>query len=137
MSDSTAIRVRWVIAGIFLAMCVAADGEAQGMKDFGNRLEGTNIHRNALEDWNLYQFSANAKAYLTAGGTIRPYVNGGIGSYKFSPGSTNFSGNFGAGLLYVLTPHWGLQGSHNFHAVNTPVAATKFSTLQGGIRLVF
>jgi len=87
-------------------------------------------------DLNVYQFSVNAKTYL-ATGSVRPFVNGGIGGYKFSPGPTNFGGNFGGGLLYVLTPHWGLQGSYNFHAVNTPVAATKFSTLQGGIRFVF
>jgi len=86
---------------------------------------------------NLYQFSVNAKAYLTTSGSVRPFVNGGIGGYKFSPGPTNFGGDFGGGVLYNITAHWGLQGSYNFHAVNTPVAATKFSTLQGGIRFVF
>ncbi len=49
----------------------------------------------------------------------------------------HFGGNFGAGLLFNLTSRVGLEGSYNFHAVNTPVAATKFSTLQGGIRFVF
>jgi len=87
-------------------------------------------------DLNLYQFSVNGKAYLTTG-SIQPFVNVGIGDYKFSPGSSYFSGNFGGGLLYIITPHWGLQGSYNFHAVNTPVAATKLSTLQAGIRFVF
>jgi len=86
---------------------------------------------------NLYQFSVNAKTYLTTSGSVRPFINGGIGGYKFSPGPTNFGGNFGGGVLYNITAHWGLQGSYNFHAVNTPVAATKFSTLQGGIRFVF
>jgi len=85
----------------------------------------------------LYQFSANGKFYLTSSGPLRPFVNGGIDGYKFSPGSTYFGGNFGAGILYELTPHWGLQGSYNFHTVNTPGAATKFSTIQGGIRFVF
>jgi len=41
-----------------------------------------------------YQFSANGKAYLTTG-TFRPFVNGGIGGYKFSPGTTYFGGNVG------------------------------------------
>ncbi len=85
----------------------------------------------------LYQFSANGKFYLTSSGPLRPFVNGGIGGYKFSPGSTYFGGNFGGGILYELGPHWGLQGSYNFHAVNTPGAATKFSTVQGGIRFEF
>jgi opacity protein-like surface antigen len=85
----------------------------------------------------LYQFSANGKFYLTSSGPFRPFVNGGIGGYKFSPGSTYVGGNFGAGILYDLTSHWGLQGSYNFHVVNTPGEAAKFSTLQAGIRFVF
>jgi opacity protein-like surface antigen len=89
---------------------------------------------NALD---LYQFSANGKAYLTSSGSLRPFVNAGIGGYKFSPGSSYVGWNFGAGLLYNLTPHWGLRGSYNFHAVNTPGAVTEFSTIQAGIRYVF
>jgi hypothetical protein len=87
-------------------------------------------------DLNLYQFSVNGKTYLTTG-ALRPFVKGGIGAYKFSPGPTKFGGNFGAGLLYNLTPRFGLEGAYNFHVVNTSGAATKFSTLQAGIRLVF
>jgi len=86
---------------------------------------------------NLYQFSANGKVYLTSGGTIRPFVNGGIGGYKFSPGSTQVGGNFGAGILKELNARWGVQASYNLHVVNTPVQATKFSTAQVGIRYVF
>ncbi len=87
-------------------------------------------------DLNLYQFSVNGKTYLTSG-TLRPFVNGGIGAYKFSPGPTKFCGNVGAGVLYNITSRFGLQGSYNFHIVNTPGEATKFSTIQGGIRFVF
>jgi hypothetical protein len=87
-------------------------------------------------DLNLYQFSVNGKTYLTTG-ALRPFVKGGIGAYKFSPGPAKFGGNFGAGLLYNLTPRFGLEGAYNFHVVNTSGAATKFSTLQAGIRLVF
>ncbi|HEY6250001.1 MAG TPA: VWA domain-containing protein [Candidatus Angelobacter sp.] len=87
-------------------------------------------------DVNLYQFSINGKTYLTTG-KIQPFVNGGIGGYNFSPGTTNFGGNIGGGVLCNLTSRLGLQGSYNFHGVNTPVAATKFSTFQGGVRLVF
>lgn len=85
----------------------------------------------------VYQFSGNGKFYLTSSGPFRPFVNGGIGGYKFSPGSTYFGGNFGGGILRQFGPHWGLQASYNFHAVNTPVTATKFSTVQGGVRFVF
>ncbi len=92
-------------------------------------------------DLNLYQFSANAKLYWKTyswgGRPVRLFVNAGPGGYKFSPGSTYFGGNVGAGVLYELRSRFGLQGSYNFHAVNTPVEATKFSTVQGGIRFVF
>ncbi|HEY6350214.1 MAG TPA: outer membrane beta-barrel protein [Candidatus Angelobacter sp.] len=90
-----------------------------------------------LPDLNLYQFSGNVKVYLVPPQKIRPFANGGIGGYKFSPGSGNFGGNFGGGLLYELTSRFGLQGSYNFHAVNTTGGATKFSTIQAGIRYVF
>ncbi|MEA2174019.1 MAG: lysyl endopeptidase [Blastocatellia bacterium] len=87
---------------------------------------------------NLYQFSANAKVYLIpAPNKFRPFVNGGIGAYKFGSGSSHFGANVGGGVLYELTPRFGLQGSYNFHNVNTPVSATRFSTLQGGVRFVF
>jgi hypothetical protein len=86
----------------------------------------------------LYQFSGNGKFYLSSGGPFRPFINAGIGGYDFTPGGgTHFGGNVGAGLLRELNSHWGVQGSYNFHAVNTPGAATKFSTVQVGIRYVF
>jgi hypothetical protein len=86
---------------------------------------------------NVYQFSGNAKVYLVPPQKFRPFLNGGIGAYKFSPGSGNFGGNFGGGVLYELTPRFGLQGSYNFHDVNTTGGATKFSAIQGGVRYVF
>src|SRR5260370_3678902 len=86
-------------------------------------------------DLNVYQFSVNGKTYLT-NGTIRPFVNAGIGGYKVEGGSTYFGGNPGAGLLFQLSSRLGLEGAYNFHAVKTPVT-TKFSTVQGGIRFVF
>lgn len=89
-------------------------------------------------DVNVYQFSGNMNVYLTVPpNKLRPFVNGGIGAYKFSPGSANFGGNFGAGVLYELTSRFGLQGSYNFHTINTPGTVTRFSTIQGGIRFVF
>jgi hypothetical protein len=90
-----------------------------------------------VSDENVYQFGGNAKFYWRRIGPFRLFVNGGISGYKFSPGSTEVGGNFGGGVLRELNAHWGLQACYNFHIVNTPVAATKFSTAQGGIRYVF
>jgi hypothetical protein len=94
---------------------------------------------NLVGNENVYQFSANVKVYLNNNWPFKPFVNGGVGGYKFSPGDPYFGGNFGAGALWPFpnNPHWGVQGSYNFHAVNTPGAASKFSTVQGGIRYVF
>jgi hypothetical protein len=89
-----------------------------------------------LGDLNVYQFSVNGKTYLT-GGTVRPFVNGGVGGYKFSPGSTYFGGNFGGGVLFNLTSRLGLQGSYNFHVVDTSGTATKWSDVQVGLRVEF
>lgn len=87
----------------------------------------------------LYQYSANAKVYLLLPPTapLRVFVNGGVGAYTLSPGSTYVGGNLGAGISYDLTEHLGLQVSYGFHTVNTPSSATRFSTLQAGLRYAF
>ena len=91
---------------------------------------------------NVYQFSTNAKFYLTAPPCKwRPFLNFGPGAYKFSPGSWNIGGNFGAGILREFAQlsggRFGLQGSYNFHIANSSGGATKFSTFQAGIRYAF
>jgi lysyl endopeptidase len=87
---------------------------------------------------NVFQFSGNAKFYLRPSpNSVRPFINGGLGAYTFNSGTTRFGGNVGAGLLFELTPRVGVQGSYNFHAINTSGTAFKFSTVQGGVRFVF
>jgi hypothetical protein len=63
MFDSTVIRKLSIIPGIILAMVVTTYGDTQGMKDFGNRLEGTNVRRNALEDFTLVAVHGNFKPF--------------------------------------------------------------------------
>lgn len=87
---------------------------------------------------NLYQLSGNGKFYFVPpGNLVRPFVNGGIGAYIPSSGTSHFGGNVGAGILFELTPHFGLQGSYNLHMINTSGPSTRFSTVQGGVRFVF
>lgn len=87
---------------------------------------------------NLFQFSGNVKTYLTAPPyKLRPFFNGGVGAYTSSSGTTRFGGNVGGGLLYEMTPKFGVQGSYNLHVINTPGSAFKFSTAQAGVRFVF
>ncbi len=86
----------------------------------------------------VYQISGNAKTYFTTPPTkLRPFVNGGAGAYIFSSATTHFGGNVGAGILYEITPKFGVQGSYNYHIVNTSGSNFKFSTVQGGVRFVF
>jgi len=85
----------------------------------------------------LYQFSVNAKVYLTPPPSrLRPFINGGVGLYTFRSGSSSVGGNVGAGVLYQITPRFGLQASYNFHTVDRSRPSPRFSTVQGGVRLV-
>jgi hypothetical protein len=86
----------------------------------------------------LFQLSGNGKVYLLGPpNKLRPFFNGGVGAYISNSGTTRFGGNVGAGVLYEITPKFGLQGSYNFHVINTSGSAIKFSTVQGGVRFVF
>ena len=86
---------------------------------------------------NLYQVSGNGKFYLVDQSTrLRPFVNGGVGVYVTDSATTHFGGNVGAGVLYEVTPSFGIQGSYNFN-VFTAGSGTKFSTVQGGVRFRF
>lgn len=93
----------------------------------------------STSDLNIYQFSANAKLYWKTfgwhGHPARLFVNGGSGGYHLE-GSTHPGGTVGAGLLYELTPTFGLQGSYNIHFFNDN-GTQKFSTAQAGLRFMF
>jgi hypothetical protein len=87
---------------------------------------------------NLYQLSGNGKVYFVPpGNPVRPFINGGIGAYFAGSGTSHFGGNVGTGILFELTPRFGLQASYNLHNINTPGSVTRFSTIQGGVRFVF
>lgn len=89
-------------------------------------------------DLNIYQFSGNAKFYINGPEhSIRPFANIGAGGYKFGGDSTHVGGNAGAGILFHIAPRLGLEGSYNFHLIDTPGATTRFSAVQGGIRVAF
>jgi hypothetical protein len=69
-------------------------------------------------------------------GDVRPFVDAGVGVY-FSSNTTHFGGGAGAGLQYWFKPKLALEGSYNFHAVNTAGTATKYSTTLVGLRIAF
>lgn len=107
----------------------------EGLYGF-HRFRGTRFGSVKVADLNLHQFSLDGKAYLT-NTTVRPFVNFGGGAYKFDPGSTHGGVNAGGGLQFNVTPTFAVEGAYNFHSVFTFGNATKFSTLQGGVRFRF
>jgi hypothetical protein len=87
-------------------------------------------------DVTAIQFTGGGKVYLT-NSPNRAFARAGLGGYHFTSGTTNFGGYFGGGLLHEFNAHFGLEGVYTFHVVNTPGTATKFSTVQGGVRYAF
>ena len=88
-------------------------------------------------DANVYQLSGNGKFYFVDDSTkLRPFVNGGVGLYVTDSATTHFGGNIGAGVLYEVTPKFGIKGAYNFN-VFTAGSTTRFSTVQGGVRFRF
>ena len=59
--DLRSTRKGCILIGISLALVVTSYGQVQGMKDFPNRHEGTNVHPNALEDFVLVATHKNFK----------------------------------------------------------------------------
>ena len=88
-------------------------------------------------DTNVYQLSGNGKFYFVDDSTrLRPFVNGGVGLYVTDSATTHFGGNIGAGVLYEVTPKFGIKASYNFN-VFTAGSVVRFSTVQGGVRFRF
>jgi hypothetical protein len=87
-------------------------------------------------DVTAIQFGGGGKVYLT-NSPNRVFARAGLGGYHFTSATTNFGGYFGGGFLHEFNAHFGLEGVYTFHAVNTPGTATKFSTVQGGVRYAF
>jgi opacity protein-like surface antigen len=85
----------------------------------------------------IWQLSVNGKHYF--GSTpLHPFVNAGVGAYRFDPGNeTKFGWNAGGGVLYDLSSKWGIEAVYNYHDVNADGGHVQFSTLQGGVRISF
>ena len=85
---------------------------------------------------NLYELSVGPKAYLTSGVT-RPFVNAGVGAFKFGSGSTNFGAYGGGGIQFRFRPRIWVEGEYEYHTVFTSGSNFNFSTVQGGLRFRF
>lgn len=54
---------RWITVGMSLAAGSGALGQIQGMQSFDNRIEGTDVHTNALQDFTLIALHRNFQAF--------------------------------------------------------------------------
>lgn len=85
----------------------------------------------------VYQLSGNGKFYFVdESSKVRPFINGGVGAYVTDSATVHFGGNVGGGVLYEVTPKFGIQGSYNFHTFSAG-SNVKYSTVQGGVRYRF
>ena len=85
----------------------------------------------------VYQLSGNGKFYFVdESSKVRPFINGGVGAYVTDSATVHFGGNVGGGVLYEITPKWGIQGSYNFHSFSSG-SGVHFSAIQGGVRFRF
>jgi hypothetical protein len=86
-------------------------------------------HRSAVDVW---QLSANGKRYFGAT-RWHPFLNAGVGAYRIDPGNTTKAGiNAGAGILYDLSPTFGVEASFTRHMIHND----DFSTIEVGIRVL-
>ena len=85
---------------------------------------------------NLYRGSGNIKAYPVIG-TFQFGVFGGGGVYQFGSGGTHGGVNIGMVGEYRVNTSVSLESTYNFHNVFTSGSNTRFSTVQGGVRLRF
>lgn len=123
-----------------------ADGDMSWMVDFEYRLSS----RLSLEllyghhefdgvgrfpDTEIDQLSINAKLFFP-GGFWQPFVNGGVGTYDVSPGSSDSGANFGFGILHMFPSGLGVEAGYNFHRVFAS-PDLDFSTLLVGLRWRF
>ncbi|HEX6642513.1 MAG TPA: porin family protein, partial [Thermoanaerobaculia bacterium] len=85
----------------------------------------------------LWQLSINGKRFFGTS-PLRPFVNAGAGLYRVFPtDETRAGANAGAGVLYELTPAFGIEGVYNFHIINNDDDSLSFSTVQVGVRFGF
>jgi hypothetical protein len=82
----------------------------------------------------IWQLSVGAKRFFGAS-PVRPFVNASVGAYNVSPGDETRAGaGAGVGLLYEVTPRFGVEGAYGFHIINNDNDSLSFSAVQVGVR---
>jgi opacity protein-like surface antigen len=82
----------------------------------------------------ITNLSINIKHYYNppAIGSLRYFLNAGVGYYKADPGDNDPGLNIGGGAQYPIDRNYGLEGWYNYHYISSS-PKVKFSTLQFGL----
>lgn len=88
-------------------------------------------------DTKVISLLPNLKYMFNPTGTIRVFINGGLGMYHFDPGNFEFGGNLGAGLNVPLGSRFQIEGTYNHHWAFTASPVLRYSQIQGGLLVSF
>ncbi len=93
------------------------------------------FQRSSSTDPKLVQFTIGGKRWFGSG-KVHPFLGASAGVYRLDYLGTKIlaGGNAGAGLLYDISPRWGVEGLWNVHTMNATGGNITFSTLQLGVR---
>jgi hypothetical protein len=85
----------------------------------------------------MFQVTVGGKRWFGSS-ALRPFLGIAGGAYTIDPGSTTRAGaNASAGVLYELSPRWGVEGLYSYHIANTQRDSLSFTALQLGVRFAF
>lgn len=93
------------------------------------------FQRSSSTDPNLWQLTIGGKKWFGSG-KVHPFLGASAGVYRLDYLGTKIlaGASAGAGLLYDISPRWGVEGVWNVHAMNATGGNITFSTLQLGVR---
>jgi len=95
---------------------------------------GHHRFENNIESPAIWQFAAGGK-YWFGTTPLRPFLGASAGAFHITARSTTrFGATAGGGVLYELTPSFGIEGVFNYNVIKLERTSIDFSTVQVGMR---
>jgi trimeric autotransporter adhesin len=88
-------------------------------------------------DTDIYVLSPDIRYTFNPSGTVRLFLNGGLGGYHFDPGKFEAGGSLGLGLNVPAGPRFAIEATYNYHWVFTASPTLRFSQAQLGMLMSF